>query len=175
MGSGESERGTRNGGIDESWEGRLVLCCGSDAEARERERWMQLRFVCGGSDFAIVTVGVETIEMAGWVWMLRARVAAGYAGGQGHAFTVGWGEQKCLAGGKGDTQQRCGACGTSTSREWRKDGCNGAVVTSLVLDVLHCMHEQYERPVSLASTRRRQQTSAWDRQEGGRYQVDDRH
>ena len=37
MGSGESERGTRNGGIDESWEGRLVLCCGSDAEARERE------------------------------------------------------------------------------------------------------------------------------------------
>ena len=59
--------------------------------------------------------------------------------------------------------------------EGRKDGCNGAVVTSLVLDVLHCMHEQYERPVSLASTRRRQQTSAWDRQEGGRYQVDDRH
>ena len=37
VGSGESERGTRNGGIDESWEGRLVLCCGSDAEARERE------------------------------------------------------------------------------------------------------------------------------------------
>lgn len=65
MGSGESERGTRNGGIDESWEGRLVLCCGSDAEARERERWMQLRFVCGGSDFAIITVGVETIEMTG--------------------------------------------------------------------------------------------------------------